>query len=80
MEVLEAERQHHLRASVYSSDPIARERSNGIVMWIDGVLLGELKDQYTGQANMLIEEIQEANSKTKKIEPGGTEWMAEDGL
>ena len=81
MEVLEAERQHHLQASVYSSDDVARERANGIVMWLDGVLMNNLKDQYEGQAQLAIDEIKAANGKGPATEDTeGSAWMAPDGL
>ncbi len=80
MEVLEAEMQHHLRASVYSKDDISRSESNGIVKWLDGVLAGDLKDRYKGEAELTLDDIKKANSKTKVKPDSGTEWMADDGL
>jgi len=81
MEVFQAERQAHLQGSVYSNDPVARERHNGVVMWLDEVLQGRLKQHYTAQAEQRAEQIKQANGKEKVSESGGgTDWMAPDGL
>jgi hypothetical protein len=81
MEVFQAERQAHLQGSVYSNDQTVRERHNGVVMWLDEVLQGRLKQHYTAQAEQRVQQIKQANGKDKVTKPdGGTDWMAPDGL
>ncbi len=80
MAVFRQEQEYQLRASVYSKDDVARNEANGIVKWLDSILNGDLEDRYVGTAQIDLDTIRESNSKDKKLEPSGTEWMAADGL